>query len=226
MLSSGLGVEPVKRSVLVVDDHPLFRAGLRQLIQDSPDMVVAAVAGTVQDALAAARALDHLDAVVTDLSLPDGHGLTLVPQLLALHPAAKVLVLSMHDELLFADRCLQAGAHGYVSKTEPPEAILAALRRIWAGRLAVGERVVELALQRLAGPGTSAGDVGAPRLSNREEEVLDLVGQGLTTRVIAERLHISVKTVETHLARLREKLGARNKLELTRMAYGRRLSDG
>ncbi len=212
----------MSHTVLVVDDHPLFRAGIRQLLEESPDMTVAGAVGTVKEALAAARALPSLDAVVVDLSLPDGHGLSLITKLAELHPGVRILVLSMHDELVFADRCLQAGAHGYVSKVEPPEAILAALRRIWAGRRAVGERVVELALERLAGP-KAATPAGGARLSNREEEVLDLVGQGLTTRVIAERLHISVKTVETHLARLREKLGARNKLELTRMAYGRRL---
>lgn len=215
----------MRQTVLVIDDHPLFRAGLCRLLDEAPDVKVAGEAGSVKDALAVARSLPRLDGVVVDLSLPDGHGLSLIPQLLALHPEAKVLVLSMHDELVFADRCLQAGASGYVSKVEPPEAILAGLRRIWAGRMAVGERVVELALERLAGPKAVATAPGA-RLSNREEEVLDLVGQGLTTRVIAERLHISVKTVETHLARLREKLGARNKLELTRMAYGRRLDPG
>lgn len=211
----------MKHSVLVVDDHPLFRAGLCRLLAEAPDAEVAGDVGTVREALATARGLARLDAVVLDLSLPDGHGLSLIPQILGLHPEARVLVLSMHDELVFADRCLQAGAHGYVSKVEPPEAILTALRRIWGGRLAVGERVVELAIERLAGP--KAPSAGGARLSNREEEVLDLVGQGLSTRVIAERLHISVKTVETHLARLRDKLGARDRHELARMAYGRRL---
>lgn len=210
----------MKKSVLVVDDHPVYRAGLCRMIDDSADLCVVAQAGTVSDALRAARAIDRLDVGVFDLSLPDGHGLSLIPQVLSFHPQARLLVISMHDELAFADRCLQAGAHGYVSKAESADTILAALRKVQGGRLAVGERVVDLALERLAGP-TTQGQAG--RLSNREEEILDLVGQGLGTRAIAERLHISVKTVETHQARLREKLGARNKAELTRIAYGRRL---
>ncbi len=210
----------MKKQLLLVDDHPLFRAGLSRIIEEAPDMSVVGAVGTAQEALRLARSLPRIDAVVIDLSLPDGHGLSLIPQILAFHPDVRVLVLSMHDELVFADRCLQAGAHGYISKVDAPEAILSALRRIQSGRLAVGERVMELALERMAGPAPKAR---AGRLSSREEEVIDLVGQGLTTRAIAERLHLSVKTVETHLARLREKLGARNKNELSRIAYGRRL---
>jgi DNA-binding NarL/FixJ family response regulator len=208
----------LKKTVLLIDDHPIFRAGLSNFVSDTPDLEVVAAVSTVRDALAAARRLPRIDGVILDLSLPDGHGLSLIPQLLALHPVARILVLSMHDELVFADRCLQAGAHGYVSKSAAPEAILEGLRRIWQGRLAVGERVVDLALERMA----SGRAAAAPRLSNREEEVLDLLGQGLSTRAIAERLHVSVKTVETHVARLREKLGAANRSELVRIAYGRR----
>lgn len=212
----------MKKRVIVIDDHPVFRAGLCGFVDRSVDMQVVGEAATVAEALDVVRRLPAIDGVIVDLSLPDGHGLSLIPQIVAHHPDVRILVLSMHDELVFADRCLQAGAHGYVSKVEPSSAILDALRRIWAGKLAVGERVVELALERLAGPRADQ----PRRLSNREEEVFDLVGQGLTTRVIADRLHISVKTVETHLARLREKLGANNKTELSRMAYARRLEPG
>ncbi|MCA9495017.1 MAG: response regulator transcription factor [Myxococcales bacterium] len=212
----------MKKRVIVIDDHPVFRAGLCGFVDRSTDMEVVGEAASVAEALEVTRRLPHVDGVIVDLSLPDGHGLSLIPQIVAHHPDVRILVLSMHDELVFADRCLQAGAHGYVSKVEPPSAILDALRRIWSGKLAVGERVVELALERLAGPRADR----PRRLSNREEEVFDLMGQGLTTRAIADRLHISVKTVETHLARLREKLGANNKTELSRMAYARRLEPG
>ena len=212
----------MKKFVYVIDDHPVFRAGLCRFVDDSPDMEVVGEASTAAEAIRAIRQIPRLDGVIVDLSLPDGHGLSLIPQIVAQHPDARILVLSMHDELVFADRCLRAGAHGYVSKVEPPSAILDALRRIWAGKLAVGERVMELALERLAGPRPDE----PRRLSNREAEVFDLMGEGLTTRTIAGRLHISVKTVETHLARLREKLGASNKTELARMAYARRLEPG
>ncbi|MCB9687704.1 MAG: response regulator transcription factor [Alphaproteobacteria bacterium] len=210
------------RSVIVIDDHPVFRAGLSGFVDRSPDMRVVAEAATAARALEIARDLAHVDAVIVDLSLPDGHGLTLIPRIASLLPEARILVVSMHDELVYADRCLQAGAHGYVSKVDPPEAILDALRRIWSGKLAVGARVAELAVERLAGSRAER----PRRLSNREEEVFDLVGQGLTTREIADRLEIGVKTVETHIARLRDKLGANNKTELSRMAYARRLEHG
>ena len=213
-----------RRSVVVIDDHPLFRAGLATLIQASPDMQLVGEAASVRSALQLLRSLSSVDVVTVDLSLPDGHGLTLIPQIATLHENARIIVLSMYDELVFADRCLRAGAHGYVSKHDAPDTLLDAIRRSLGGRLAVGDRVVQLALERLAGGGTAPA--GPVPLTAREEEVIDLLGQGLRTRAIAQSLKVSVKTVETHLARLRKKLGARNGAELARIAYGRRLGTG
>lgn len=190
--------------VLLVDDHPLVRMGLRQLIDRETDLGVCAEAAGAAEALAAARAHDP-DVVVVDLMLADGNGLDLVKALHEELPHVAVLVLSMHDQRVYGERCLKAGAQGYLMKEEAAARVAEALRTVAAGRT-FGQQA----------------SAGAPSpvatLSDRELAVFELVGAGLPTRAIAMRLSLSDKTVETHKANIKRKLGIGHAGELVRLA--------
>ena len=201
-------------AVLVVDDHPIVRRGFTALVASEPDIVVC---GEAVDARSAVAALaTNPDVVVVDISLGTGNCIDLIREIKDKLPRASVLVLSMHDEMLYAERALRAGAAGYVMKHESPDAILRAIRVCAAGGMFVSEAVSLRMLQRVAGapPGGSPLDA----LTDRELHVLGLVGRGFATREIAEELHISVKTVETYRARLKEKMNLRSGAELVRFA--------
>lgn len=204
--------------VVVVDDHPIVRKGLVDLLGEQPDLVVCGQAGTIAEALTVVAA-EAPDVALVDLSLGSESGLELVATLAATHPTLRVLVLSGHDERLYAERSLKAGAHGYLMKAASAGELLTAVRRVAAGKSYVSPDAAERILSAL-GPGgpDPASQSPLDRLSDRERHVLTLVGQGLATREIAERLQLSVKTVETYYAHLKEKLGARNARELTRVA--------
>ena len=214
---SGGGDGAAPRRVLLVDDHPIVRQGLRRLIGNEAGLVVCAEAETVREARRAVR--DHApDVVVVDLSLKDGDGMDLLKDIRAHHPGLPVLILSMHDEAVFAERLLAAGASGYIMKHAASEQFIVALRRVLDGGMYVSEALAP----RLAGPrpGAAAGDLGHPisRLSNRELQVLQMIGRGLSSRQIAETLHLSIKTVEAHRQRIKGKLELASGAQLVQFA--------
>lgn len=207
--------------ILVVDDHPLVRAGLRALIGDEPDLVVCCEAAGVSEALALVDDR-RPDVAIVDLSLAEGSGLDLVRRLHARHPDTRLLVCSMHDESLFAARSLKAGAHGYVSKHEATERVVEAVHRVLAG----GRYLSAAMTQRLADGDAGRVQTSVDDLSNRELEVFALIGRGVSTAQIAQQLHLSVKTVETHRENIKRKLNLANGSELLRYAAQWTLENG
>lgn len=207
--------------IFIVDDHPIVRRGLVDLIDAEPDLSCCGEAGDAPSALdlvPAARA----DLVVLDLSLGSVfQGFDLIGRLCADAPAVRILVSSMHDESIYAERALRAGASGYVGKHESPEVLLGAIRKVLAGAMAVSADVSHRLLQRSVGHESAAE--GAAGLSQREFEVFLLIGRGLSTREIGEALHVSPKTVETHRDRIKQKLGLETATELVVSAVRFRL---
>jgi DNA-binding NarL/FixJ family response regulator len=205
------------RKVMLLDDHPVMREGLAQLINHEADL---AVCGQFEDAAPAFEAIPKLgpEVVIIDLSLKGSSGLELVKNIKANYPKIPLLVLSMHDESLYAERALRAGASGYIMKAEATEAVLGAIRQVLNGEIHLSEKMSsklmhQLASGRAAGPGSLM-----ERLSDRELEVFSLIGQGRGTRQIAEQLHLSVKTIESHRAHIKEKLNLKNATELVHRA--------
>jgi DNA-binding NarL/FixJ family response regulator len=208
----------VKRArVLLVDDHALVRRGLADLVGDEPDLEVCGEAEDTSEAVACVAEL-HPDVVIVDLSLKTGHGLDLIKRLRAHDDGPAVLVLSMHDEALFAERALRAGALGYVNKQEAPAKVIEALRQVLAGKVYLSGTMTERLLKRAAGGAEAGVRLPGETLSDRELTVFDMIGQGLATREIAERLHLSIKTVETYREHIKAKLGLKNSAELSRHA--------
>jgi DNA-binding NarL/FixJ family response regulator len=208
----------VKRKVLVVDDHPIVRSGLAQLINREPDLVVC---GDAQEMRTALNFIDTLkpDILIVDISLNGPDGIDLLKSIRAKDPGLPVLILSMHDESIYAERALRAGANGYIMKQEATDRVLIALRRILNREIYVSDRVANKMLQHLvSGGSTTVNRSPLDDLSNRELEVLRLIGEGHGTRQIAEELHLSVKTVETYQGHLKDKLGLKNSRELVQYA--------
>lgn len=203
------------RRVLLVDDHPIVRQGLSRIIANEPGLTVCGEAETVREARQAVRDLEP-DVVVVDLSLKEGDGIELVRELRAHHPALPLLVLSMHDESVYAGRLLAAGANGYIMKHAASEQFIGALRQVLEG----GTYLSETARASRAGQGGRGGSPRSPvdALSNRELQVLQMVGRGLSSRQVAEALHLSVKTVEAHRQRIKGKLGLRTGAQLVQFA--------
>ena len=194
-----------KRKVLLVDDHPVVRLGIRQLIDQQPDLTVCGQAEDAQEALEGVARL-RPDVVVLDLTLKDSDGLEVLKDICALHPAVPVLILSIHAESIYAELALRAGARGYVMKSEPLANVVAAIRRVLAGGIYLSESMAARVLHQHA-RGHVAGEVSPlERLSDRERQVLHLIGQWRTTRQIAKQLHLSVKTVEHYREKLKAKL--------------------
>lgn len=210
--------------ILIVDDHPVFRLGLARMLDGEEGLAVCGEARSVEEA---AESLDGLapDLVVVDISLPGASGLDLVKALKERRPELPALVLSMHDEALFAGRALRAGARGYVNKQEPVEEMVAAVRTVLSGGTYLSPRM-RSRLQ--AGERRGARELEAPVecLSDRELEVFGLIGEGLGTREIAERLSIAVKTVETYREHVKNKLGLESGPELARRAVAWVLAQG
>jgi len=206
-----------KRRVLIVDDHPVFRHGISALINAEADLEVCGEASSSPSALDAMRNLDP-DVGLLDISLPGTNGIELIKLMKAEHPKLPLLMLSMHDESLYALRALKAGALGYVMKAEALTHVLDALRKVLKGEIYVSPRLSErLIFQAIQ---STDGGSGSPvdRLSDRELEVLELLGRGFGTKEIASELHLSVKTIETHRAHIKEKLGFRDAGEMVRFA--------
>jgi DNA-binding NarL/FixJ family response regulator len=202
--------------ILIVDDHPLVRAGLRSLFAEVPELSICAEVGNVRDAIDVARKLEP-DLALVDISLEDGSGIELIKRLKVHMPQLKMLVCSMHDESLFAERAINAGARGYVNKHQVTEQILDAIQQVLAGRIYLSEKMVERVINGFAKK-KDAGTSSIEDLSDRELEVFGLIGQGMSTSKIAERLHLSVKTVETHREKIKRKLQLATGGELVRHA--------
>lgn len=206
-----------RRRILLVDDHPLMREGVAQWIRRAPDLEMC---GEVENASDAVTAVERLrpDLVLTDISLPGRSGIELIKDLQVQHPEVLVLVFSMHDENLYAGRALRAGARGYVMKCTGGERLLQGIREVLAGRIAVTPDMATLLLEEYSGHQPRSGRSILPRLTDREFEVFQLCGEARSNREIAEQLHLSPKTVETHRLNLMRKLKARNPAELIRFA--------
>lgn len=206
-----------RRRIFLVDDHPLVRDGLKQLINQEADLCVCGEAEEAGQAhLGIART--EPDAIVLDLSLKGDSGLELIKRLQALPRAPAILVLSMHDEAFYAERALRAGALGYVMKRESSGKVIAALRQILLGRLFVSEAVAAQAAEKFLLSRRSKGSAPVDRLTDRELDVYRRIGQGQETRQIAQDLKLSIKTVQTHCAHIKEKLGFANATLLIREA--------
>jgi DNA-binding NarL/FixJ family response regulator len=206
-----------KASVLIVDDHPLFRERLCQLIENEPDLQVSGEAETAQDAVQLVRAT-RPDLAIVDITLKGSSGLELTKTLRALSFNLPILVLSMHDESLYAERVLRAGATGYITKNQPADEVLFAVRRVLTGEVYVSEEMTSTFLRGIAGAGSKTPARLVDRLTDREFEVLQLIGRGQTTRAIAEVLDVGMATVDTYRARIKEKMNFRNGTELQHFA--------
>ncbi|MBW0000659.1 MAG: response regulator transcription factor [Verrucomicrobia bacterium] len=203
------------KRILIVDDHPMIREGLRTLISREPDLSVCGEAETAAEGLKATAELNP-DLVLVDIGLPGRNGLELIKDLRAFHPALPILVLSMHDELLWAERVLRAGARGYVMKRETGPVMVQAIRQVLANQLCVSEKISARILESFAGHRVESSPLGL--LSDREFEVFELIGRGKSTTDIAAELHLSTKTVEAHRAKIKEKLELRTMPELISFA--------
>lgn len=206
-----------QKRILIVDDHPVVREGLVQQINREPDLTVCAEASTAPQALDAAQRVKP-DLILADINLPGRNGLELIRELHVLSPQLPVLVLSMHDESVFAERVLRAGGRGYVSKQLGAEKLAEAIRRVLRGEIYVSETVSTRLLDGLAGE--QPGRVPSPveKLTDKELEVFTLIGQAKETKEIARRLNMSTKTVEAHRGAIKKKLKLKTGPELTRHA--------
>jgi DNA-binding NarL/FixJ family response regulator len=205
-----------KQKIFLVDDHPLVREWLTNLINQQPDLAVCGEAETGPAALSA-LSQQRVQLVVADLNLANSSGIELIKDLKQLHPDLPVLVLSMHDESLYAERVFRAGARGYVNKRETAQKVIEAVRRVLDGKLYISEKAAEILAARSM-RGQSASRSLIELLSDRELEVFDKLGQGQGTRQIAEDFHVSVKTIQEYCARIKEKLHLNNATELLREA--------
>jgi DNA-binding NarL/FixJ family response regulator len=206
------------KRILIIDDHPLIRAGFAQLISAEKDLQVC---GEAEGKAQALRQVDELkpDLVIIDLSLADGSGLDLILHIKARKNPPIMLVASMYDELLFAERALSAGARGYINKREAAERMIYAIRRVLSGKVYLSETMTDKLLNGIAGTSAEEPLVAiGKRLSNREMTVFDMIGEGNSTSKIAELLNLSVKTIETHQANIKKKLGLHSAMELNRKA--------
>jgi DNA-binding NarL/FixJ family response regulator len=201
-----------RTTVLVVEDHEIMRQGLVHLIEQQTDLAVCGEADTIQDARRAVCEL-RPDVAIIDITLKDGNATGLIKDIRQRQPETTVLVLSMHNELVYAERALRAGARGYVSKSEASATVIEAVRRVVAGELYVSSEVASVVLSRMGGDGPD-GRLPMDRLTDRELEVFELIGEGLRTREIAARLHLSAKTIETYRESIKHKLGLENATQM------------
>lgn len=209
--------KPSRKQLLIVDDHPMLRTGLAQLIDNTPDLKVCAEADNAGQALQVVGK-QNFDLILLDISLPDKNGVELIKDILAQKPGLPILVVSMHDELLYAERVLRAGARGYIMKQEGGKKFLHAIRQVLGGQIYVSEKMSARILEGFSGQRAATAADPVQRLSDREFEVFHLIGRGKATRDIAELLHLSVKTVEVHRANLKKKLELKTAHDLVHYA--------
>ncbi len=209
--------ETLRRRILILDDHPITRYGLIQLIDREPDLHVCGDAESTPQALAAMK-LARPDLVLADITMPGRSGLEFIKDVRIQFPDVAVLVMSMHDENLYAERALRAGARGYIMKNEGGGRILEAIRQVLQGQVYLSKSMAAALLDVLTRPQSRHSEATLGILSDREFEVFELIGQGLSARQIGERLHVSVKTIATHRQHIRQKLKVQTGPELVRQA--------
>jgi len=208
---------PKRKRIFIVDDHPMMRQGLAQLIGVEPDLEVCGEAENAERALDAVGNC-HPDLVLADISLPGKNGLELIKDFQALQPDLAVLVISMHDESLYAERVLRAGGRGYIMKQAGGKKLMEAIRQVLGGKIYVSEKMSADILETFSGRRSGATNSPVEQLTDREFEVFQLIGQGIGTRASAEKLHLSIKTVEVHRAKIKAKLKLKSAPELIRFA--------
>jgi DNA-binding NarL/FixJ family response regulator len=218
MRSNESEAEMTKKRVLIVDDHPILRKGLSMLINQEPDLTVVAEAENAQRALEVIEK-HKPDMLIVDISLPGIDGIELIKTVKLSHRDLPSLVVSMHDESLFAERALRAGARGYIMKQEALEKVLVAIRRVLAGEIFVSDKITTCMLEKLVSSDDDKA-VSSPigLLSNRELTVFRMIGQGFKTSQIAEKLHLSIKTIESYRAHIKEKLKLTDGTDLLKYA--------
>jgi RNA polymerase sigma factor (sigma-70 family) len=209
-----------KSRILIIDDHVMVREGVAEIIKHEPDLDVCGTATTAHEGIEAVRKLKP-DLILVDITLPGKNGIEFIKDVRAMNPDLRILVMSMHDESLYVDRVLRAGGRGYIRKQEGGEKLIAALRRVVRGEIAVSEKMTGKLLEKFSGRKTI--DSPLEGLSDRELEVFQLIGQGKTMKEIGHELHISPKTVEVHRSHIREKLKVTSAAEL--IAYAARWSE-
>lgn len=210
--------KPEKSRILLVDDHAVVRDGLAQLIGREPDLAICGEAPSAEEGLEAAMRL-HPDLAIVDISLGGANGMELIKNLQAADPRIGILVLSMHDEAHYAERALRAGAKGYVMKRAARDRILEAIRTVLRGDVFVSEAINKSMIHRYLHGAEGAQASPISRLTDRELEVLTLIGRGLSSKEIGERLHLSQKTVDSHKTHLKEKLNLGGAPELVKFAF-------
>ena len=208
---------PSKKKLLIVDDHPMMRQGLTLLVNYEPDLTVCGEAETAHQALAAVGTLKP-DLVLADITMPGKNGLEFIKDIQAMHPGTAVLVVSMHDEAIYAERVLRAGGRGYIMKQEGGKKLMHAIRRVLAGEIYVSEKMSAKILEIFSGRRATSNQSPVEQLTDREFEVFQLIGRGKGTREIAGLLHLSVKTIEVHRLHIKEKLKLATAPELIRHA--------
>jgi DNA-binding NarL/FixJ family response regulator len=206
-----------KVKILIVEDHEIFRLGIKELINHEPDLAVCAEAEDVDTARALINAFQP-DMVIIDITLKKSNGMDLIKEISSYHKTMKMLVLSMHDELLYAERSLQAGAQGYIMKQETSKSIVKAIRHILQGNIYVSENIMSNLLNRVRTGQDTFEKSPVENLSDRELEVLRMIGQGRSTGEIADEMNLSVSTISTYRERIKEKLQLKNSAELVRYA--------
>lgn len=213
-----------RKKILIVDDHPIVRRGLADLLAREPDLVVCGGAESVAEAFAQVEASGP-DLVVVDIALKDSSGIALLTGIKDHHPDVKTLVWSMFDEEIFAERAVRAGAMGYVNKKEPIEKIVEAIRAVLRGNVCLSHHMTNRLIRRVC-LGVPADEDPIHRLSNRELQVFQMIGSGLTTKQIARKLELSPKTIEAHREKIKTKLGVANAAELSHRAVQWVLENG
>jgi DNA-binding NarL/FixJ family response regulator len=206
-----------RKRIMLVDDHPMMRAGLAQFISKQPDLEICCEFGSAREAYEGLPEFNP-DLVLTDLTLPDKSGIELIKDLLAVTPGLPILVVSMHDETVYAERVLRAGARGYIMKESGGENLLASIRHVLSGQVYVSARISARILENFSGRKPRGSDSPIQKLSDREFEIFQLIGQGKGTRDIAKQLHLSPKTVEVHRGHLKEKLELKDAMALVHSA--------
>lgn len=207
------GAKPRARRILIVDDHPIVRQGLRRIMENQADLTVCAEAASAREARIAITE-SRPDAVIADVSLKQGDGIELVRDIRAHHPRLPILVLSAYDETFYAERLLSVGANGYIMKECPSALVLLALRRVLEGGIYVSDSVGSAMIEKSAAGTSNPSTNPIDRLSNRELQVLHLIGKGLSTRETAKSLNLSVKTIESHRQRIKRRLGLQSGTQL------------
>src|SRR5436190_19232570 len=210
-------ISPALKRIVIVDDHPLFRKGLQELIHSDGDFLVCAEASDAAEAMGVIRK-ETPDLAIVDLSLPGANGIELIKNVRAEFPKLPILVLSMHDESLYALRALRAGAEGYVMKHEAMANVIQAIREVFNGRPYLSPAMAAQVITKFAHRQAEGEADATDRLSDRELEILEAIGKGKDMRQIAKLLHLSPKTVETHRAHIKDKLDLKNSREVARFA--------